>query len=115
MLVAAISPLLLPTATDARCYLLQMPGFSITLFLLPRDGDDSPYKSADLLDLLDAEGDAPGWKWHAAGAEPGVHEPSKETAIHTEQKNAGKAVVREFENGVVFNIRIISDQYLVEL
>jgi dihydroxyacetone kinase len=38
-----------------------MPGFSVTLFLLPSAGDEAPLSEASLLRLLDAPNDAPGW------------------------------------------------------
>ena len=42
-----------------------MPGFSITLLLLPTK-DDSEAPSIDLvLSLLDDQPDVPGWKWNA--------------------------------------------------
>ncbi|KAF8891150.1 Dak1 domain-containing protein [Mucidula mucida] len=42
---------------------LNMPGFSVSLVLLPRAGDKSPKSAADILSLLDAKADTPGWKW----------------------------------------------------
>ncbi|KAL7413994.1 dihydroxyacetone kinase [Mrakia frigida] len=50
---------------------LNMPGFSLSLLLLPK-ASEGPYTSEALLAHLDAPGDAPGWKW-AAAAEPGVY------------------------------------------
>lgn len=47
---------------------LNMPGFSLTLLLLPREGD--AYSSQDILSLLDAPASAPGWRW-TSGQEPG--------------------------------------------
>jgi len=42
-----------------------MPGFSITLLLLPSK-DDSEAPSTDfILSLLDDQPDVPGWKWNA--------------------------------------------------
>jgi len=40
-----------------------MPGFSITLLLLPSPNDTSAPSAEILLSLLDKETDAPGWKW----------------------------------------------------
>jgi dihydroxyacetone kinase len=51
---------------------LNMPGFSISLVLLPREptapslGSDLRIDKDLLLDLLDAPADAPGWKWTAS-------------------------------------------------
>jgi dihydroxyacetone kinase len=47
---------------------LNMPGFSLTLLLLPREGE--AYSSEDILSLLDAPASAPGWRWTSA-QEPG--------------------------------------------
>lgn len=47
---------------------LNMPGFSLTLLLLPGNGE--PYPSQEILSLLDAPGSAPGWKYYTA-QEPG--------------------------------------------
>jgi dihydroxyacetone kinase len=43
-----------------------MPGFSITLLLLPREGDASAPSSQQLLSLLDDTPNVPGWKWSSA-------------------------------------------------
>jgi len=40
-----------------------MPGFSITLLLLPSPNDSFAPSSALLLSLLDEHTNAPGWKW----------------------------------------------------
>jgi triose/dihydroxyacetone kinase / FAD-AMP lyase (cyclizing) len=42
---------------------LNMPGFSITLLLLPSPNDTSSPTAKTLLSLLDEETDAPGWNW----------------------------------------------------
>ncbi|CAD6564756.1 MAG: Dihydroxyacetone kinase 2 [Tremellales sp. Tagirdzhanova-0007] len=47
---------------------LNMPGFSLTLLLLP-SGPNEPYSSKQILELLDAPANAPGWSW-TSGAEP---------------------------------------------
>ena len=49
---------------------LNMPGFSLTLLLLP-SGSGEPYSSKQILELLDAPASAPGWAW-TSGKEPGV-------------------------------------------
>lgn len=43
-----------------------MPGFSLSVFVLPRSG---PFTSGQVLEYLDTATDAPGWPWHAK-AEP---------------------------------------------
>ncbi|XP_006461851.1 hypothetical protein AGABI2DRAFT_222826 [Agaricus bisporus var. bisporus H97] len=45
---------------------LNMPGFSITLLLLPREGDASAPSAQHILSLLDDKPDVPGWKWSSA-------------------------------------------------
>lgn len=40
-----------------------MPGFSITLVLLPSRGSQASPSAEDVLALLDAPADTPGWKW----------------------------------------------------
>lgn len=40
-----------------------MPGFSLTLLLLPRFGERAPCQDTEILSLLDAKPDTPGWKW----------------------------------------------------
>jgi dihydroxyacetone kinase len=42
---------------------LNMPGFSITLLLLPQANDSTSPPSSLLLSLLDEGCNAPGWKW----------------------------------------------------
>lgn len=47
-----------------------MPGFSITLLLLPtKDEVDAPFTSDTVLSLLDDKPDVPGWKW-SSGSTP---------------------------------------------
>lgn len=48
---------------------LNLPGFSLTTLLLPREGDK--YSSAKILELFDSPASAPGWRFTAKG-EPGV-------------------------------------------
>jgi len=48
---------------------LNLPGFSLTLLLLPRSND--PYSSVQLLRLLDAPATSPGWKFFAS-TDPGI-------------------------------------------
>ena len=58
---------------------LNMPGFSLTLLLLPGPGES--YSSKQILELVDAPASAPGWKW-TSGKEPGVvgAKPEEEVA-----------------------------------
>ncbi|ODN84370.1 dihydroxyacetone kinase, variant [Cryptococcus amylolentus CBS 6039] len=50
---------------------LNMPGFSLTLLLLPSASEKSTYSSEQILEYLDAPASAPGWSFYAA-QEPGV-------------------------------------------
>ncbi|WVR05765.1 dihydroxyacetone kinase [Kwoniella sp. DSM 27419] len=50
---------------------LSMPGFSLTLLLLPSKSDSTKYTSSQILEYLDAPASAPGWAW-TSGQEPGV-------------------------------------------
>ncbi|WWC99517.1 dihydroxyacetone kinase [Kwoniella sp. B9012] len=50
---------------------LNMPGFSLTLLLLPGKSESSTYSSSQILEYLDAPASAPGWAW-TSGKEPGV-------------------------------------------
>ena len=40
-----------------------MPGFSLTLLLLPRSGEAAPCQESDILSFLDDTPNTPGWKW----------------------------------------------------
>jgi hypothetical protein len=42
---------------------LNMPGFSLTLLLLPRDHEK--FTAKQILECLDGPTSAPGWPWHA--------------------------------------------------
>jgi triose/dihydroxyacetone kinase / FAD-AMP lyase (cyclizing) len=49
-----------------------MPGFSLTLLLLPRSGEAAPCTALDILLLLDEKPDTPGWKWSSRLPPPEV-------------------------------------------
>jgi len=73
-----------------------MPGFSISLFLLPRASESTGYKTDELLSLLDAPGDAPGWSWHSK-SEPGVYTPvAASGAVEEVAHTSGTSIAREF-------------------
>ena len=61
-----------------------MPGFSITLLLLPRPGEEAPYDATQILDFLDDVPDAPAWKWTRTASPEGITPislpPSSDTA-----------------------------------
>ena len=70
-----------------------MPGFSITLLLLPGANADSTLSKARILSLLDEPADAPGWKWSSRSspaAKPkkapaaGPTQPTKTTTAQLE-------------------------------
>jgi len=82
---------------------LNMPGFSLTLLLLPTSSSDSAPPSDVILRLLDASTSAPGWKW-TSGAAPST--PSAPPAVLPTERAAdqGQRVrahdVRGFERSV---------------
>jgi dihydroxyacetone kinase len=58
-----------------------MPGFSITLFLLPSKGDLDTFSTDYILSLLDDKPDVPGWKWNAGNP------PSRDLGSRIDNKN----------------------------
>jgi dihydroxyacetone kinase len=80
-----------------------MPGFSLTLLLLPSFSPDFAPSSDVILRLLDASTSAPGWKW-TSGAAPSA--PSAPPAVLPSEPAAdqGQRVraqdVSEFERSV---------------
>ena len=70
---------------------LNLPGFSLTTLLLPRDGDQYPSKR--VLDLLDAKASAPGWKFMVNGP-PGEPESAGPAAQPTPVKSGAAQVAR---------------------
>lgn len=81
-----------PTQTS-----LNMPGFSITLLRLPGVGEDAPYSAAELLELVDAPADAPGWAWHSK-AEPGQYDTPSGEANTSGVETADHTVAHTVEN-----------------
>jgi len=65
-----------------------MPGFSITLLLLPRADEKAPYDAEQILGFLDDVPDAPAWRWrHTAstyGMTPTSLPPSSDTATSSQ-------------------------------
>lgn len=47
-----------------------MPGFSLTLLLLPRAGESSAPSTQDILSLLEEKTEVPGWKWSSSSPPP---------------------------------------------
>lgn len=68
-----------------------MPGFSITLLLLPSASDTSAPDPALLLSLLDDPAGAPGWKW-TSGAVPSLKPIAPSAHVQAEEavSTAGK-------------------------
>lgn len=59
---------------------LNMPGFSLSLFLLPREEESRcPASASKILSLLDEKVDVPGWKWSTAM----IASPSSQTSNQT--------------------------------
>ncbi|KAG8922037.1 Dihydroxyacetone kinase 2, partial [Tulasnella sp. 417] len=61
---------------------LNMPGFSLTLHLLPRPNSTDGLSASKLLELLDEPTEAPGWKWHAR-SEPSFADVDASTESET--------------------------------
>jgi dihydroxyacetone kinase len=67
---------------------LNMPGFSLTLLLLPRSGDK--YSSEQIVELIDAPASAPGWAW-TSRQEPGKVGAKEQAAAETRSKEVDLA------------------------
>ncbi|KAF8215609.1 dihydroxyacetone kinase [Mycena galopus ATCC 62051] len=65
---------------------LNMPGFSLSLLLLPR-ADDAAANAAQILSLLDAPAQTPGWKW-ASAAPPVTPTPLAPSTLATSTKSS---------------------------
>jgi dihydroxyacetone kinase len=64
---------------------LEMPGFSITVLLLPRAGENGRSEN-DILELLDAPADAPGWRWYAKSEPPTeIQRATEEEEVEVEE------------------------------
>lgn len=59
-----------------------MPGFSITLLLLPGEDDSDAPSTGLILSLLDDQPDVPGWKWNARSP------PILDSGLQVDNKNA---------------------------
>jgi dihydroxyacetone kinase len=64
-----------------------MPGFSLTLLLLPGEDDTSAPSATQILSLLDDKPNVPGWKW--SSCQPPTVKTSQitERGISSEQQN----------------------------
>ena len=64
-----------------------MPGFSITLLLLPSPNESRSFNSNILLSLLDEETDVPGWKWSSRST-PATTTATTTSALSTTQRQS---------------------------
>ncbi|KAK0481357.1 dihydroxyacetone kinase [Armillaria novae-zelandiae] len=67
---------------------LNMPGFSISLVLLPREEDAGAPKASKVLSLLDAKAETPGWKWTSSS------KPNVSFTLDKDLKRSSKAIKR---------------------
>ncbi|KAF8316309.1 dihydroxyacetone kinase [Clavulina sp. PMI_390] len=67
---------------------LNMPGFSLTLLLLPRSG---AFPTTKILEYLDAQTDAPGWPWYAR-AEPASEAASVSVTGEADSKHGAEGL-----------------------
>lgn len=63
-----------------------MPGFSLTLLLLPSASDVGAPPTSDILALLDEKAEAPGWRWSSQLAPAPISQTT--SAPSTEPKSA---------------------------
>lgn len=75
---------------------LNLPGFSLTTLLLPREGK---FSSERILQLLDAKASAPGWKFMVNGP-PGVPEKNAASPPPVAVKSGAEPVAREYPHPV---------------
>lgn len=65
-----------------------MPGFSITLLLLPRPDEEAPYDAKQILGFFDDVPDAPAWRWKRTASPDGITPislpPSSDTATSSQ-------------------------------
>ncbi|CAK5265626.1 unnamed protein product [Mycena citricolor] len=89
---------------------LNMPGFFISLVLLPRADESDAPKVDKLLMLLDAPAKTPGWKW-SSGTAPITPTPLAPSAVSAVNKasSANPAVLREIEAGNIAGSDLVSD------
>lgn len=81
-----------------------MPGFSITLLLLPNAQGDNTFSADLILSLLDDPTNAPGWKWSSKTEPNAVSETaslaSVNTAVASSQSVLRAPDARSFENAI---------------
>ncbi|KAI0311745.1 Dak1 domain-containing protein, partial [Amylostereum chailletii] len=85
---------------------LNMPGFSITLLLLPSKGDSDAPPADFLLRLLDAPTSAPGWKWSSGkppsrqSSQPASHESSASSVLGERATRLSAAEPSDFVDAI---------------
>jgi len=60
-----------------------MPGFSITLLLLPHPDEEAPHDANQVLGFLDDVPDVPGWRWTRSAPPEGVTPISLPPSLNT--------------------------------
>ncbi|KAG9073830.1 Dihydroxyacetone kinase 2, partial [Ceratobasidium sp. UAMH 11750] len=79
---------------------LNMPGFSVTLVLLPSDGQ-GPATADTILDLLDAPAKTPAWAWTSSSPPGSAKQPSPPTKSEsTNVSESGNKVSSQFVDAV---------------
>ncbi|KAJ3569259.1 hypothetical protein NP233_g5175 [Leucocoprinus birnbaumii] len=84
---------------------LNMPGFSLTLLLLPGEGDTSTPSTSQILSLLDDKTQAPGWKWSSASPPASKESQIIEKAPFTEQQSEPRLLKAENPDAFVESVR----------
>ncbi|KDQ61689.1 hypothetical protein JAAARDRAFT_31152 [Jaapia argillacea MUCL 33604] len=71
---------------------LNMPGFSITLLLLPEGQDSAAPSTSLLLSLLDEKAEVPGWRWSAGTTPPASTDifSTKSQSVETQETRKAK-------------------------
>jgi dihydroxyacetone kinase len=64
-----------------------MPGFSLTLLLLPHEVDASAPSATQILSLLDDKPNVPGWRWSSGEPPAAKASQIKGLAVVAEQRN----------------------------
>ncbi|KAF5362499.1 hypothetical protein D9756_002295 [Leucocoprinus leucothites] len=84
---------------------LNMPGFSLTLLLLPPEGDTSAPSATQILSLLDDKPNAPGWKWSSATPPASKEARIIEKTTFAEQQSEPRILKAENPGAFVEGIR----------
>lgn len=82
-----------------------MPGFSLTLLLLPNKNDSLTPSTSQILSLLDDQPDVPGWKWSSAAPPTAKESQIIEKVTFTEQQNEPRILRAEDPDAFVKSLR----------